>query len=66
MKDNTDSTRRTQGQARLQIPSACLPDDVVRCIIDEYLVPTLVQEFLRSKKSLSASEEEMHNGNRLL
>ena len=55
-----NSPRRRQPQ--LLIPAALFGDPAVRQIVDECIVPALVEEFIRLKLTSSKSSEQSHNG----
>lgn len=65
MEPGDQTTKRLAGEnpahrraTSLEIRSSCPSDNAMRRIIDEWLVPRLVEEFIRSCNS----EEESHNG----
>jgi hypothetical protein len=53
--------RRRHEPPDLRVSNNVFSDDIVRFIIDEWLVPTMVDEFLRTK-TLRKKVEEGHNG----
>lgn len=63
--DGHEKQRQVVRQVSVQIASSCLPDEVVRGIIDDWVVPVMLDQFLRKKKNLRLSEEQMHNGDQL-
>jgi hypothetical protein len=44
-------------EARLNTPASLFSEESARRIIDDWLVPVLVEEFLRSKKNSLKSDE---------
>jgi hypothetical protein len=64
MADKPNSARpndRRHGPADLHISGALLSDEALRFIIDEWLIPCLLEEFLRTKILRTRAEQE-HNG----
>ena len=64
MVDNINSVRAPEPQpkqARLSVSSTVFPDAAVRAIIDEWLIPSVLDSFLRTKVLRSEVEHE-HNG----
>lgn len=51
-------------QPQLSIPAALFGDPVVRQILDECILPALVEEFIRLKLTSSKSSGQSHNGDR--
>ena len=58
-KRNTKQRRTAQEQAeaRLSIPASTFSEESARRIIDNWLVPVLVERFIRSKETSSKSDE---------
>ena len=57
-----NSPRRRQ--PRLLIPASLFGGLAIRQILDECIVPALVEEFIRLKLTSSKSSEQSHNGDR--
>lgn len=56
-------TSPTRSETELQVSSAAIGDEALRRFIDEWLVPTMVDQYVREK--LGAVKDE-HNGNQPL
>jgi hypothetical protein len=56
---------RKLAQADLDIAPTWIPDQALQAIIDDWLVPAMVNEYLRSKKETRGSDEQKHNGDQL-
>jgi hypothetical protein len=58
-KRNTKRRRIAQEQAdaRLSIPASIFSEESARRIIDDWLVPVLVERFIRRKETSSKSDE---------
>jgi hypothetical protein len=58
-KRYTKRRRTAQGQAeaRLSIPASIFSEESARRIIDDWLVPVLVERFIRGKETSSKSDE---------
>lgn len=52
----------TGTETRLTVAPGVLPDETVRRIIDDCLVPAMVETFLYRKQTASNQEERQHNG----
>jgi hypothetical protein len=50
-------TAQEQAEARLRIPASIFSEESARRIIDDWLVPVLVERFIRSKETSSKSDE---------
>jgi hypothetical protein len=57
-KQNTKrpTTAQEQAEARLSIPASMFSEESARRIIDDWLVPVLVERFIRSKETSSKSD----------
>ena len=54
------ATRR-QGDTGLSVSAQQFSEESIRGLIDDWLVPSLVEQFLRDKMELSDSSQEGHN-----
>jgi hypothetical protein len=54
--------RGERRQSSLHVDPAWLPDDALRRIIDDCVVPAMVEAFLNRKQRASNPQEEQHNG----
>jgi len=52
---------RSKADTALALSEHELSDQTVRGLIDDWIVPALVERFLSSKKSLSEATQERHN-----
>jgi hypothetical protein len=59
--NSTGNTRKGHGRDRLLIPDTVFSGETVRLIVDKWLVPTLLEEFLRTKTLRTGAKQE-HNG----
>jgi hypothetical protein len=55
------TTRRRHGQTDLRVSGIFLSDEAVRLIVDEWLIPAMLDDFLRTK-ILRTEAEQGHNG----
>jgi hypothetical protein len=53
-------------ETALEIPTATLNDEAMRSMIDEWLVPAMVEDFLRIKLDVPTSVNRQHNGDQPL
>jgi len=67
MADKSNSIRASRqrpAQNDLRVSSTLFPDEAIRLIIDEWLVPAMLNDFLQTK-ILRTDVEQGHNGKAL-
>lgn len=58
LRNQTQSPKPLRSrEPNLAIPAETFNDEAVLCLIDDWIVPALVEEFLHSKKSFTSGED---------
>lgn len=60
-----NSSPKLRLDAKLDVTSAALPQDSVKRLVDDWIVPALVEKFVRSRMDLPVSPNLDHNEGRL-